>query len=218
MTVFRALYTTSTFKAAFGDLLQLSGPNRDRVVAAVRSGPDDESELDDALQLAAAALRTLRDIASDSSVDELLADIDEAGPPNAIEQLGDLTQHLRRTEAEEERTFIRRVERSTLPILAKPRFSVDFRATRWRETDEIKVVPVVVARFEFDETVGGGDSINFQLSIGALKRLKSDIDSAIILLKESVESIGDRLVPADFREQLKPDSDAEPPANPRRPK
>ena len=199
MTMFRVLYEVSSFKFAFNELLELDEGSRAQIVSVVRSAPGQEPDVPDELSPAVAALRSLREIVSDESLDSVLKDIEQVGPPDAIAKLGDLTNHFSRTSDEEELTFLRNVERSALPILNKARFYVDLRTTELPDTQELRLVPVVVARFEFDEAISGNDSVTFQLTASSIKKFKSDLEDALATLRRSVELVGYDLVPEYFQ-------------------
>lgn len=186
VTAFRALYQVESFKFAFDELLELDPEERQQVVAVApeRSGSEDLG-LPSRLMPALSAFRMLRGLASEDSAEDVVADITEVCSPEIAAKFGTLADVLVPTEAEQETAFVREYEESALPVLVKPRIYIDFRAAPRLDSDEVKLVPVVITRFEFDEMVGGGSALSFQASVAMLRKLRSEIDSAMNLLERS---------------------------------
>jgi hypothetical protein len=82
------------------------------------------------------------------------------------------------------------VERSLLPVLESHELTIDVRVGSMVADESLDLVPVVVARLEFDEPVGaGGRATVFQMPIGALADLKSSIE----LVEGQLEHVAGRL-------------------------
>jgi hypothetical protein len=204
MTAFRALYPINSFKSAFDQLVNLDSSDHPAVAEAARSSAVRSS---DSLVPAASALRTIRQIVSQESLESVLGDIEELCPPGTIEKLGDLVDVLQPTEEERDDDYAEDVERTALPFLLHPYIYCDLRATDWRETGEIKFAPVAIVRLNFDEVVGGGEAVSFQMGMRNLRALRDEIDSAIELINRAVQSLPADSVPRYYREWMETGSD-----------
>jgi len=71
---------------------------------------------------------------------------------------------------------IESVQRVAFPALADAHFWIDLRVTGEGQGNEVKLVPVVLARFRFDEPLSSAaDSIAFQLPDSALSLLRDQL-------------------------------------------
>lgn len=98
------------------------------------------------------------------------------------EALEDLLQ--RKPEADRAVSY-ETTQRSFFPVLEYSKFTVDMRVS---DEDEDAMVPVVLARFEFDESIQVGDAISFQLTDASFEVLESEIER-IRELRRKVESV-----------------------------
>ncbi len=82
------------------------------------------------------------------------------------------------------------VQRLALPALEEVGFFVDLRTTRDPATNEVKLVPVVLARLGFDEPIqAGGGALSFQVPDSALAALRNQLDQ----LGKTLDDVRSRL-------------------------
>jgi hypothetical protein len=205
MTAFNRLINISSFKSSFQELLDLTDDRRLAVLDALNQfhqDPEaDDSPRDESLLPAYSVLRTIRTVAAKEGLDELLRDIRAATPDDTDEKLAPLLPYLNPSEEENEVAFVRDVEESTLPVLLHIKFDLDYRVGN--HDDAIKLIPLFVGRFGFDEaTIGGSDVAVFQLNAATLKKMRGQIDDALELLQSSAKAIKGEYLPSPFAAKL----------------
>lgn len=172
MTAFRRLNRLQSFRDAFGSLLQLDDAEVSVVLKAVRDSANDTSSeelVPDDLSPAYAALTILRRAAADDGVEAVLNDIKAAYRDSKVD-VAKIGPMLAQSEADRERQEIREAETSTLPVVVDGRLTLDFRVLG--HDDGVRLVPVFVARIDFDEPVAGSESVSFQASRDSLERMR----------------------------------------------
>lgn len=83
------------------------------------------------------------------------------------------------------------IQRSVFPVLEEASFTLDLRVPNDPEDDEL--VPVVLARFAFDEPPQAGESISFQLTDASLDALESDLARIRELREKVLKVIGRKM-------------------------
>lgn len=195
MTTFRRLHRLPSFRDSFGSLLELDDSELRTVVDAVQRiaiDPDAEDMVPEDLGEAYSALAVVRSIAGNEGFDALVQDVRTAYP-DSTEAIDTLAPYFSPMEGEIEARTIREVETETLPIIVGGRVSLDYRVSRSSD-DKIKLVPLFVARINFDETVAGADAVTFQASAYALAKFRDNINDALALLDTSVKVIDPALL------------------------
>lgn len=194
MTSFRRLDRLRTFRDSFGSLLGLNDSELTIVADEIQrtaGDPDAEDDLPDELSDAYSALIVVRSIASEEGVDALLDDVRSLYPE--APSVARLAPYFVPADGESETRAVRQAETETLPIIVGGRVSLDYRVSTAMD-DSIKLVPLFIARLNFDEDVRGAEAVTFQASAFALTRLRDDIDEALKLLHSSAEAIGPALL------------------------
>jgi len=207
------LWQDATFRAAIGRLIELSEPElseldrltQDDLVlpADVKSNFQiDPSEL----EFAFLALRTMYEIARDeagsprSLLDELVglahrgSDSASVAISQKLEAKRPIIEELIRIRPAHERLAKRRsAQTDALPSLDRTKLTVDLRLVDMGE-DGRRLVPVVLARLFFDETLNGNPTVTFQLTDESLKQLEQELRAVRATLTEVATEFGNRLL------------------------
>jgi hypothetical protein len=189
------------FRDAVKVIVRLPSPQVSRLIEATSAGFDVEDALapelglsPSELPLAASALsflyRTARNSpgGAESVVDQLLRLIE--GDPDVALGLDmprvrtDLGRLLMPRPIVDRRARYDSTQRSVLPFLESASLTVDLRIVRESAAGEpLKFVPVIVARFTFDENVQTGDTVVFQLPDESVSELGKQLSTALSTLE-----------------------------------
>lgn len=194
MTAFRRLIRLPSFKDSFGSLLQVNESDLHIMLDEINRAGNDPEHLDDVpeeLSDPYSALLAVRAMVGEGHYDDVMSDIRAAYPDSeAVERLA---HHFVPTQGEIDARAIREAETETLPIVLDMKVSLDYRVSITNK-GETRLVPVFIARVTFDEPVGGSDTVTFQVSPFALRRLRQDIGLALDLLNHATKSLDPRLL------------------------
>lgn len=194
MTTVGSMLALPSFRESLNDVLARaaemesvlrSSLTSETPVSAGARGLDDED-----WKRAVAAYRLVWEIAHREGRDEVLADIEEGFPSLSPETSVALRNLL--ADSPDAASRIRGIRKRDrfLPILTSAEMSLDLRFIEFSETKT--VAPVVTARFEFDESVGTGEAISFQVPLGqldALVKQAKQLQVQLAGLGESLSSV-----------------------------
>jgi hypothetical protein len=195
MPIVDSLWDAASFRSAVKDLLSLSASELEQLRTLTQAGfdipPNQNFGLSQqrfALAIAAAsALYTLqRNETQDvvGELDELVArSPDEFGDTDFSSRWEALRRLIATRPEMEEKRQLRAIEHSMLPALEVFGLSLDVRVWEAAEGAELRLVPVILARLQFDEPVQSGDVVTFQLSPAELDSLQDELDNARRLLE-----------------------------------
>lgn len=132
-----------------------------------------ESQADFARWRMIRALRVAYDVAASEGLDETIHDILDAIAEITDEQEARLRTLLEPSPELSQRLDLSKIRDGFLPILRIVRMALDLRVAE--SSESAKLLPLVTARFAFDDNVGAGDSVVFQIPLSVLDSLHEDI-------------------------------------------
>jgi len=130
---------------------------------------------------AAAALSTLYDLAGGLGVRAVVTELGEllGRDPQSDPQMKQLLTWLRPSRHDSETQSALRAQVSFLPVVTSASATVDFRTTEVANEGDLKLVPVLIVRLNFDEPVAGSEAIVVQLSPGGLNEVIQTLQGAV---------------------------------------
>ena len=194
MTAVEALMNLSSFQTAVRRILEIADSRGDDLRASLvnpTSAPTTEDESSPGWFEAERAFAILYETAGRESLEGVLSDV--AGGLKDEPDLENLRRLLRPVEAFDQRVAATRHRDAFLPVLVASSVSLDFRVIPPPQ-DKI-LLPVVTVRLSFDESVGGNESIVFQIPIDGLKNITREFSTLSGLIGEISGDIGEYRVP-----------------------
>jgi hypothetical protein len=148
------------------------------------------------LRAALSALTTLRGIRDTEGLPALLEDISQTVGQQGASASKVIEEILVESPQEALQRRIEDVQRSGLPVLTRLSVDVDLRVAAPEGTgqSDFGLVPVLIIRLEFDETIAGQDAIVFQVTEEEVDEFTMIISSANKLRKEVVKQLPSNLL------------------------
>ncbi|AWB85504.1 hypothetical protein [Mycetocola zhujimingii] len=200
MTTLRSVLQLASFRGAVQSLIEVD-PDRDvelRTTLGVDAVTIDQNPGDPEWESATRALSLIYETASREGVADVIADVRKAMPTIDDDEAERLVQLIAPDELVTERIEGSRQRDSFLPILSVARFSLDLRFID--VAGGKKLVPVVTARLQFDEHVGGSDATVFQIPVSAIPGLAKELTELAETIPELDNRIRDISIPDWSRE------------------
>jgi hypothetical protein len=207
MSLLEGIWSTTPFRRAVKDLLSLPSKELKSLAEATEAGFELSQDLaseyglsKERFSLLLAALETLYVEAKEAErgteglVEELRTLMsqtpDEFDRTLLSQDPGLLSEVLRPRPAYDLVERRRAIQRSVLPTLDGLSLTVDLRIVENASGEASReLFPVLLARFQFDEAVQGGDTVTFQLTEEHLEELQKQIKKARELIDWSIRQL-----------------------------
>jgi len=195
------LWRITSFRRAVGALLDLDEATvselRQRRAADPGSSPPPGLQVDEAIwKDAVAALGALYDLAAGLGVSSVVTELAELMglDPQSDSRMKLLLTWLQPTRHDSETQSALRAQASFLPVLTSASATVDFRTTEVANEGDLKLVPVLVVRVNFDEPVSGSEAIVFQVNPAGLNEVIQKLQEALTQADTLTAQLPDGLV------------------------
>lgn len=196
MTSLHRLLELSSYQQALTSALSL-GVTYSRELRSSLAGeePPPDGLASDEWAVAVDALRIAFEVGAREGFDSVREEITRLIPSLTDEQKSTSNELLQPDEQGQDRIKGMQSRDIFLPNLARSLLSIDLQLLDADSDELVRVAPVVTARFDFDEKVGGQEAISFRVPLEALKELSNDLSEVLEKVKALSESSATVSVP-----------------------